>query len=315
MAFITISNANRIIKKSDFYNQKINGDFYDIYKIPINFLGKSEVNYLFWMHLFLEDTEEFVKIYQPATIIQKEDSYKYVYESVLLPSYHEDQLCIRLNSKYKNFEIPFEIIVSAEEYEKINKIDSDECVKKQVQKFRSWFKQNAEFYNNNPKEFVHILDRDWNVRREMIELERDNSGIDEIENFDLKKLENEIDKIILEAGKFFINSDVRQKEIIRSFQSRTFLAYKHEEINPNYTGLSDLELKEFLKKYNQTFKKPLIYLLIEYYKVKFNPNLSFEGKLLERLNFRPCSLCCEVEKNNFATVSLPQLVTNEDLPF
>ena len=39
------------------------------------------------------------------------------------------------------------------------------------------------------------------------------------------------------------------------------------------------------------FKKPIKTLLEQYYRVKYNPDLSFEGQLLDRLNFRACSVC------------------------
>jgi hypothetical protein len=36
--------------------------------------------------------------------------------------------------------------------------------------------------------------------------------------------------------------------------------------------------------------KPIKELLIQYYRVMYNPNLSFEGQLLERINYRGCSV-------------------------
>ncbi|WP_255077172.1 hypothetical protein [Lacihabitans sp. CCS-44] len=55
MAYITKSNANRILRKIDL--SKIGEVEGDIYKKPIYFLGKSEVKYLLLMQSLLKDPE------------------------------------------------------------------------------------------------------------------------------------------------------------------------------------------------------------------------------------------------------------------
>ncbi len=79
--------------------------------------------------------------------------------------------------------------------------------------------------------------------------------------------------------------------MIRRFEKKTFLAYKEEAIRNNDTRYSDDAIKGFLKKYDEHFKKPVTELLIEYYKVQYNPELKFEGYLLEMLGFKACSAC------------------------
>jgi hypothetical protein len=144
MAYITKSNANRILRKIDL--SKIGEVEGDVYKKPIYFLGKSEVKYLLLMQSLLKDPEKFaVEVYNPVINV---DTFKLVFESELPPSYHENQGCERLSSKFKNFEIPFEIKVRA------NEQGGEELEKAQVQKFRNWFKKNLELYQNDSFEFL-----------------------------------------------------------------------------------------------------------------------------------------------------------------
>lgn len=122
-------------------------------------------------------------------------------------------------------------------------------------------------------------------------VEIENSGVEEIENLNLNELEKRINHHIYEAGNFYKNSTEERKNVIKKFQKHTYLAYINEVINNNYTPLNDEELKRFLMQYDQKFKRPIKALLIEYYKVLYNPDLKFEGFLLEQLGFKPCKYC------------------------
>lgn len=289
MPYITKSNSKRILRKirlSDI--GEIEGE---VYKKPIYFLSKWETKYLLLMQSLLKEPEKFaIEVYKPVV---NKDTFQYVYESEQPPSYHSNKECDRLTSKFKNFEVPFEIKARVrEKAEKEGKTETEieNLEKQQVDIFRSWFKENFELFTNDTEGFLKKLDIRWNVQRNVNEIERDNSGVEIKENLNLGELEQEIDKIISEAGRFF-NQNTDKQQIIRRFQKLTFLAYKKEEIYGNDTELTDAELKEFLLEYDAKFKKPIKDLLIEYYRVKYNPDLSFEGTLLERLNFRPCSVC------------------------
>jgi hypothetical protein len=142
------------------------------------------------------------------------------------------------------------------------------------------------------------------------EIERDNSGVETIYNLNLSELEAEIDKIISEASRYFVNNKDKQ-HIIRRFQKLTFLAFRKGNIYKNDTELSDEELRQFLLEYDTKFKKPIKELLIQYYRIQYNPDLSFEGQLLERLNFKACSVCYgtedfdyEIEDNSLDSAGL-----------
>ena len=105
----------------------------------------------------------------------------------------------------------------------------------------------------------------------------------------------------------------KKKEIISRFQKYTFLAYSTKDIQNNNTRFTDEAIKKFLKQYDVHFKRPIKDLLIEYYRVLHNPDLKFEGNLLEQLGFRPCGAC----HNENTTQQEPTEIENEDydLPF
>lgn len=316
MAYITKANSKRILKKINLTDiPEIIGE---VYKKPIYFLSKWETKYLLLMQSLLKDPEKFVlEIYQP--IINK-DTYKYVFESNQPSSYHTNKSCDRMTSKFKNFEIPFEIKARVrEKAEKEGKTTSEiiNLEKQQVQVFRSWFKENFEIFKADTEKFLTKLDIRWNIQRKVSEIERENSGVDTIDNLNLSELEDEVDKIINEAGKYFTNNKNKQ-HIIRRFQKLTFLAYRKGKIELNDTELSDEELKLFLLEYDSKFKKPVKELLIQYYRVKYNPDLSFEGQLLERLNFRLCSVCAGTADLDYVindTLSSENKEEHDDFPF
>ena len=244
------------------------------------------------MKTLLKEPERFsIEVYNP--IINK-DTFRYVFESKQSPSYHMDKNCEKLNSDFKNFEIPFEIKARATEKAKREKLSEEEThklVENKVNTFRHWFMLNFKLFKEDTNAFLRKLEVQWNIRRKISEIELNNSGVEHIENVNLNELEAEIDKILREAAKYF-KTNTDKQNIIRRFQKLTFLAYKNENIRINDTELSDDELKSFLKKYDQQFKQPIKKLLIEYYRVKYNKDMTFDGKLLESLNFRPCSKCC-----------------------
>jgi hypothetical protein len=127
-----------------------------------------------------------------------------------------------------------------------------------------------------------------------LEIIRQNSGITDIKNASLEEIQSEIDRILSEAGKLFRASE-KHREILRAYQKRTYLAYKDSPLPENNTNYSDDEVKEFLKDYDERFKKPLKANLIMYYRMRYNPDLSFDGKLLDQVGFHPCKQCHQKE--------------------
>jgi len=301
--YITKANAKRIVKRV--YLSEFPDIAGEVYKKPIYFLSRWEIKYLLIMRSLLKEPEKIaIEVYKP---IENKDTLKYIYETEMPSSYHYNKDCERLTSTFKNFEIPHEIKErTSEKWKKKGKSEEEISyyVRKAVENFRIWFKDHRELFYTDSEKFLKELDTNHNIQRRIEEIEKNNSGIEEMENWSLTKLEAEIDKIIYAAGKYFKENESKQ-DIIKRFQKLTFLAYRNEKIKVNDTELSDEDLKSFLMEYDTKFKKPIMELLFYYYRVLYNPDMSFEGELLERLNFRPCSACTltEYDKINNAILS------------
>ncbi|MGB3606952.1 hypothetical protein [Psychroserpens sp.] len=295
MAYLTKSNSLRIIASIDF--KKIGNLNGNVYKKPIYFFSYYEKNNLLGLKELLRDPENFIREYYVP--IENKDKFKYVFEGGK-PAYHSKHDCTRLNSNFRNFEIPEAI---------------KERGKEEVIKFRSWFKEN-QYLLDKPDVFVARIFSAFKIQVNPKAIDYDNSGVEVIDNLNLQELEIRIDKYISKAGQYFNNSDNEKKDIIRRFQKYTFLAYSDNDINNNDTRFSDLAIKKFLKQYDVHFKKPIKELLIEYYRVLHNPDLKFEGNLLEQLGFKSCKSCIEENSNNNAVSNkIIEEDDDDDLPF
>lgn len=302
-AYITSANMLRIIRQTDIVTADIEGT---VYKKPIYLFSRFEEKSLIAIQELISDTERFLsEIYNRVEVV---DRMKYVFEGKK-PAYHNDLNCERLNSNFKNFEIPEEIKEKGTE---------------EIMRFRNWFKENYSLLER-PDVFEMRLHMAFGVLINPKAINFTNSGPAELENLNLEQLEEKIDGLLKEAGRFYYKSEMHQT-IIRKFGKYTFLAYKDDEIQRNDTRYSDNEIKAFLRNYDEQFKKPLKNLLIHYYRVKLNPDLKMEGKLLEQLGFVPCGNCCSYTlsdlKDNYLDTNNDNFDHNllypepeDDLPF
>lgn len=272
MPYITTSNSKRIVRTLS----EISLDEIEIavYNREIYFLNKKERAMLKGIREFLRDPENFsTQYYKPLEV---KDTFRYVYPENK-PSYHKDNTCPRLQSNFINFEIPVEIRERGEE---------------DVKKFRVWFAEHKGLLETDLKDFIFKLQARFLITREINpkSIDYSNSGSEEVKNYNVQDLENQIDEILREAGRFY-NANPDKQQIIKRFGKLTFLAYVHGNIYSNDSGLNDDELKDFLRMYDEKFKKPVKDLLIEYYRLLHNPEMTFSGTLLDKLNFRPCGHC------------------------
>lgn len=242
-----------------------------VYKMQIYFLSSYEENALLAIQELLKDPEKyFTTIYKPY---KPKDSFSFVYEGSK-PGYHQYSCCPMLNSDYQNFPIPEEI---------------KEKGKEAIIEFREWFKT-VEHLLEKPDVFVMRLKSKYGIETNPKAINKDNSGNTAIKNDTIEEIETKIDLLIKEAGRFYYASEKNTK-ILRRFSKLTFLAYKKEPINGNQTGFSDDDVRSLLKEYDETYKRPLKSNLIEYYRLKFNPELKMEGYFLEKLGFKSCGHC------------------------
>lgn len=272
MPYITISNSKKIVRTlSEISLDQIETA---VYKKDIYFLNKKERAMLKGIREFLRDPDNFsTQYYKPLVIT---DSFKYVYPESY-PAYHKDNSCERLKSNFINFEVPFEII------------DRGEI---EVKKFRVWFNEHKNLLETDVNKFIEKMQAMFRITREINpkSIEHSNSGTEEVKNYSILDLENQIDDILREAARFYKDNPDKQ-QIIKRFGKLTFLAYVHGNIYTNDSGLNDDELKEFLRSYDEKFKKPVKDLLLEYYRLLHNPDMTFTGTLLDKFNFRPCGHC------------------------
>lgn len=277
MAYITSANSKRIIRKVDFNSVTFDGE---VYKKPIYFFSRYEEQNLLAIRELLENPEQFFNQYYAVFI--NNDSFKFVFESGK-PAYHKSLNCPRLHSDFQNFRIPEEI---------------QERGREEVEKYRAWFKDVAYLLESDDEMKIEIFKERCRLRFNLDlppeVIKKNNSGSFEIENLNLGELENKIDELLRQAGRYYYKSKMHTT-ILKRFSKLTFLANRSEPINNNQTGYSDKEVKEILREHAEVFKYPLIHLLREWYRVKLNPDLTFEGELLEKLGFVSCGTCFNEE--------------------
>lgn len=292
MAFITNSKARSIIFNTDIDGkQQYTGI---LYKKNIDFFSIKEKNQLLGYKELVQDPDKFFSsIYIK---IQKQDNNNFVFTGGT-PSYHEDANCERITSDYINFEIPTEILERGEEA-KIS--------------YRSWFKDNMHLLDTDQELFTLHLNSKFGLTESVKPIELKNQGIYSQDNLNLEELEKRIDEYLDQESELYESSDFEMKSIIDKFKQKTWLGKSKKPILGNNSSHSDQELKAFMRAYDSQFKRPVFELLQTYFRVYYNKELKFEGKLLEQLGFKPCSKCC---KENTTPQVSTEIIPDDDLPF
>jgi hypothetical protein len=299
MAYITSHNSYKIVTRNNFKNTKLEGQ---IYKAKIYIFSQYEENCLLAIQELMKDPAKyFTEIYDPIVAY---DSKKYVYKEQQ-PAYHTDLNCERLSADFTNFELPQAIKERGET---------------EIERFREWFKQNS-YLLERPDVFVMRLQMAFGITYNPKAINYENSGFAEFKNYTIEDLEKKIDSLLKDAGRYYY-ANQKNTIILKAFGKNSGAAFTDRELN-NHTGYSDEEVKEFLKDYHTRFKLPIKKLLIEYYRVKLNPDLEFADNLLEALGFKKCGSCKRGESstssNNAHWNSISNILDtpndNDDLPF
>ena len=273
MPYITKSNARKILEKIELTPTHFQGK--DIYERKIYCFNALERTKLLQHLLFYSEPDSIIGYVK----IKSQDNFRFVFEGGQ-SAYHDRPDCEKMTGAFFNVEVP----------NQIKKAGEDKIIE-----FRNWFKKEEikKLYLNNKKDFLIQLRKEFSddTLTTPIEISFDNSGVEEIENLDLIGLISEIEYLIAAAADSFKGSDELTKKIIILFDKKTHLASKDAEIPGNHFGIPDDQLRMILREYEGSFKLPLMALLKQYYRVKYNPDLQFKGKLLEQLGFRKCSKC------------------------
>ena len=276
-AYITKANAKRLVNNLDISTIDVNKE---IFKIEFKWFNDYEVRNLLAFRLLFENPIVFFEQY----IVRKAvDTKQYIYEGNL-PSYHYSSDCGRLRSTFSNFKIPEEI-----------KSKGDD----KIAEFRIWFIDNVESLENNPDYFMERMRMRFNLKVRPEEVNYNNSGINNFNNLNLNELESQITSLIIRANEFYTSS-VKIQVILSNFGK---ISYS--------TGFSNSDIWNVLEKFDNNFKEPIIQQLREYYRVKYNPEMKFEGELLSQLGYKLCKQCEKEYYKNFNEKSLPEKIKIE----
>jgi len=299
MAYITSHNSYKIVTRNNFKNVNLSGE---IYKKKIFIFSRYEEQCLLAIQELMKDPEKYFKqIYDP---IVARDTKRYVYKEQQ-PAYHTNKNCEMLTANFTNFELPEEIRARGD---------------KEIERFRNWFMKNAH-YMDRPEVFVALLEMAFGISYNPRAINYENSGFTEFnKNYTIKELEDKIDGLLREAGRFYY-ANQKNTTILSAFGKITGVAFS-DRVFDNNTGYSDEDVRNFLKDYYNRFKAPLKKLLIEYYRVKLNPDLEFAENLLEALGFKKCGACQRANLNGsiaqeywIKTGDRIEVNSHEDLPF
>ena len=259
LVYITKSNAEKILIDLEINFNEI--DQFEIYNKDISFiLTTREILYLYKAMLSYSELEQRLDIYKKQH--KSIDTKSYVFEGGL-PAYHKDPNCERLSSDFVNLKIPVEI---------------QEKGDVAVQNFRDFCKKNIELLEYNQELFYKRLEAQFFLKNRPGRLKHNNSGIEKIENHDLNALELKINRLLQEASSFK-DRDPETKKIITN-----------QGYGTNRLKAAD-KLVGVLDIWHHKYKENIKYLLRDYLRLKYNPDLKFDGKLLDQLGFVPCKHC------------------------
>lgn len=271
MPFVTDYNTNLVFKK-------LIGEIPDnirewqLYKKSIYFLNRLDKTNLQYFKKFCENPiENIVTIYKPIEI---SDNHEFVYEGSN-PSYHKYENCDRLSSNFINYRLPAEI-----------KKRGDDT----IEEYRKWFKENEKVFSERPDVYQMRLQTKFGIIESIQKVDYKNSGNVYKENLTLLEIETRIDSLLYNAAQYY-KEDEKRQQVIKRYQTATFLAFKEDEIDGNETSYSDEVLKSILREYYYLFVEPTIYYLKEFFKVFYNADIEINEKIFEQLNFKKCGYC------------------------
>jgi len=188
--YITLSNTLRIVNNSNLSNVDVRKK---IFKKPIYFLNRLErARLLSIKELFLDSEKYFSEIYTPIEFNEDSD-YIYIGGN---PCYHNSPNCKRLNSDFKNYRIPEDIIQKGKKDE-----------------FRKWFTSPSiqTLLKDNPQIFAVRLQARWGINTNPKAIYFENSGYSIFDNFNIDELKNNIYSLIKRAGRFYYATEKNKK--------------------------------------------------------------------------------------------------------
>jgi len=191
-----------------------------------------------------------------------QDTHAWVFEG-RQPAYHLKDSCECITEDYFNLSIPVEI---------------KEKGAKEISRFRSFCAQHIDIAKHDEKRFLWMLQAHFFLINPPRSVSKNNSGHVDFGCQNLAEINAAIQGLLAQAD-LFRNSNLETSRHIDDNGNRTHMAPEaKQEGHP-------------LHVWHNEYKTPLKKLLQKYFMVKFNPQLKFEGELLEQLGFKACQRC------------------------
>lgn len=286
--FITKHNSSKLVFEMDKVDVDINQE---IFRIDFIWFGDYEIKEILAFKQLYKDPDNFFKYYKKRKPV---DTKTYVYEGKY-PAYHKESDCPRLTSSFTNVRIPEEIKKRGDE---------------EIQKFRNWYKENSYLLENDKIDiFLERMRLRFNLERVPEQVDYDNSGVESHESLELDELDLRIERLISNANDFYLRS-YKNTTILDNFGKISFIYKGKKPPYNNNTQYSNEEIWEVLKDFEENYKANIKHLLKEYYRIKYNPELEFDGTILDQLGFQKCGYC-------FGRVDVDSFLDylDDDLPF
>jgi hypothetical protein len=187
----------------------------------------------------------------------------YAYQ-VKAPAYHSNTSCQWMNKSFNNIHIPQNCL-------------SDE---KTEQKVKEWI------YTHKNLSFEEINEKfkiEFNCKEGLEKVSRDNSGLTDFENNEIGAIFQTEIKNKYKQLKFFLDGDFANK--VANFRYASSFKIKDILKNDN-----DKESHQAILDFH-TVKNMLQTIIFDFYKSKYNAELSFEDTILDSIGFNQCKGC------------------------
>ena len=258
--YITKSRLSNIVHSLD-KGDVSKTSYDDLYKTNLTHIfSQKELALLSVFKEMCRDPNQATQIYKKVS--NRSSHKKYVFEDGS-PSYHADKDCDLLHGDYYNLELPVEI---------------EKRGAQEVERFREFCKTNRDLIVSEDPIVLKKLEAQFVLQNPPSKISAKNSGLEEFVNMNLRELEVQIEELLSEA-EVFRNKDQETSKTIRNLGYGSHVA--REVKIPN----SPLYI------WHNTYKVPIKDLLMHYFRVRFNPELAFDGHLLDQLGFKSCSKC------------------------
>ncbi|TRZ46150.1 hypothetical protein [Robertkochia solimangrovi] len=283
------------IKEADFkfifkYSSRKHFNYpnFHYYKNHIPILEENNIeNCLKWKYLLL-NTRFYYSYYYSPEVHDLQSPCIIEDEKKLL--FHTDKNCEILNFKLPLIGVPDTIKFSYPTDRNKTLSCEQKLIKqrRQVRLFKLWFKEYYDLYFNNTEEFQRLLKDDWEITQKLKVFVKPMYTYATYENItSIAEVDKAIKKLVKEGQKFIDKypDDNKFWENSRRNDLRGIkIIYARDYKIPNH-------LSNFLFRKSDDYLEPITDLIFQYHRLCYNPELSLDLELLEKLNFHPCPVC------------------------